>query len=157
MEYCSGGELFEHIEKEMSFSEEKSAMYFYQIISVLDYLQSQNIYHGNLKPDNILINSKNQLKISDFSLSDYKTNNNNNYFLNNLCSSSYYASPELKSKIKTDAFSNDVWSVGIILFEMLYGYHPFDEGEDDDIINDKIIKCKIILTVELISILIYNL
>ena len=143
MEYCSGGELFEHIEKEMSFSEEKSAMYFYQIISGLDYLQSQNIYHGNLKPDNILINSKNQLKISDFSLSDYKSNNNNNYFLNNLCSSSYYASPELKSKIKTDAFSNDVWSVGIILFEMLYGYHPFDEGEDDDIINDKIIKCKI--------------
>ena len=143
MEYCSGGVLFDHIVKENCFTEEKSALFFYQIISGLDYLQSQNICHRALKLDNILINSKNELKICNFSLSDYK-NKKNKYFFEDLCSSSYYSSPELILGNKGDVFSNDVWSVGIILFEMLYGYHPFDDDEDEKkIIFKKIIECKI--------------
>ena len=145
MEYCSEGELFDHIVKESRFSEEKSAFYFYQIISGIDYIHSKNICHRDLKPENLLLNSDDELKIIDFGLSNYKTKEKN-YLLKTPCGSPCYASPEMILGKKYDGFGIDVWSIGIILFAMLCGYLPFEEGQGEnknELLFKNIVKCKL--------------
>ena len=145
MEYCSKGELFDLIIKENHFSEEKSAFFFYQIISGIEYIHSKSICHRDLKPENLLLNSDDELKIIDFGLSNYKTRENN-YLLKTPCGSPCYASPEMILGKKYDGFGIDVWSTGIILFAMLCGYLPFEEGEGaskNEILFKNIVKCKI--------------
>ena len=145
MEYCSKGELFDYIVKEKHFNEEKSAFYFYQIISGVDYLHSKNICHRDLKPENLLLTSDDKLKIIDFGLSNYKTGDKNNLLITP-CGSPSYASPEVILGKKYDGFEVDIWAVGIILFAMLCGYLPFEEGEGKDkneVLFKNIIKCKI--------------
>ena len=145
MEYCSKGELFDHIVKENQFSEEKSAFLFYQIISGVEYIHSKKICHRDLKPENLLLNSEDELKIIDFGLSNYKRKEKN-YLLKTPCGSPCYASPEMILGKKYDGFCIDVWSTGIILFAMLCGYLPFEEGEGpnkNDVLFKNIVKCKI--------------
>ena len=145
MEYCSKGELFDHIVKENHFSEEKSAFFFYQMILGIEYIHSKNICHRDLKPENLLINSEEELKIIDFGLSNFKTKDRN-YLLQTPCGSPCYASPEMILGNKYDGFGIDIWSTGIILYAMLCGYLPFEEGEGknkNDILFKNIVKCKI--------------
>ena len=145
MEYCSQGELFDHIVKENRFSEEKSAFYFYQIISGVEYIHSKNICHRDLKPENLLVNSEEEIKIIDFGLSNYKIKEQN-YLLKTPCGSPCYASPEMILGKKYDGFGIDIWSTGIILFAMLCGYLPFEEGEGEkknEVLFKNIVKCKI--------------
>ena len=145
MEFCSKGELFDFIIKENHFTEEKSAFFFYQIISGLEYIHSKSICHRDLKPENLLLNSDEELKIIDFGLSNYKTRENN-YLLKTPCGSPCYASPEMILGKKYDGFGIDVWSTGIILFAMLCGYLPFEEGEGaskNDVLFKNIVKCKL--------------
>ena len=145
MEYCSKGELFDHIVKENHFSEEKSAFLFYQIISGVEYIHSKNICHRDLKPENLLLNSEDELKIIDFGLSNFKSKEKN-YLLQTPCGSPCYASPEMILGKKYDGFCIDIWSAGIILFAMLCGYLPFEEGEGpnkNDVLFKNIVKCKV--------------
>ena len=145
MEYCSKGELFDLIVKESHFSEEKSALFFYQIISGVEYIHSKKICHRDLKPENLLLNSDEELKIIDFGLSNYKTKENN-YVLKTPCGSPCYASPEMILGKKYDGFSIDIWSTGIILFAMLCGYLPFEEGQGEnknELLFKNIVKCKL--------------
>ena len=108
MEYCSKGELFDHIVKENHFSEEKSAFLFYQIISGVEYIHSKNICHRDLKPENLLLNSEDELKIIDFGLSNFKSKEKN-YLLQTPCGSPCYASPEMILGKKYDGFCIDIW------------------------------------------------
>ena len=145
MEYCSKGELFDLIEKEKHFSEEKSALYFYQIISGVEYLHSKNICHRDLKPENLLLNFEDKIKIIDFGLSNYKTQEKNNLLMTP-CGSPSYVSPEVILGKKYDGFCVDIWSTGIILFAMLCGYLPFEEGEGKEknkLLFKNIIKCQV--------------
>lgn len=145
MEYCSKGELFDLIVKESHFSEEKSALFFYQIISGVEYIHSKKICHRDLKPENLLLNSDEELKIIDFGLSNYKTKENN-YVLKTPCGSPCYASPEMILGKKYDGFGIDIWSTGIILYAMLCGYLPFEEGKGEnknELLFKNIVKCKL--------------
>ena len=144
MEYCEKGELFNHIVEQQHFDEEKSAFYYYQLISGVDYLHSKNICHRDLKPENLLLNDENELKIIDFGLSNYF--NEDCKLLRTPCGSPCYASPEMILGKDYDGFRIDIWSSGIILYAMLCGYLPFEEGENDinnDLLFKNIVECKV--------------
>ena len=141
MEYCEGGELFNYIVENKYLSEEKSAFFFYQLISGLEYIHSLGIVHRDLKPENLLLTHEHILKIIDFGLSNY-FNNKQIQLLETPCGSPCYASPEMLSGKCYDGFKIDIWATGIILFAMLCGYLPFDD-KDNNILFQKILKCKI--------------
>ena len=141
MEYNFEDKLLDIIVKQKHLTKEESAYYFYQIISGLEYLHSKKICHQNLNSQNIIINCEHRLKIVDFSLSNYFTKENNFLFKTH-CSSLCYASPELILERKYDGFKNDLWSAGIILYEMLCGFHPFDVYEKDKQLLKKIVNCE---------------
>ena len=141
MEYCEKGELFNLILEKRKLNEEESAYYFYQIINGLEHIHQNNIIHRDLKPENLLLTKNNILKIIDFGLSNYNTENN---LLSTPCGSPCYASPEMISGEKYNGFTSDIWSTGIILYAMIYGYLPFDNiNNDNDLLFQKIRECKI--------------
>ena len=141
MEYCENGELFNLILEKHKLSEEESAYYYFQIINGLEYIHYNNIIHRDLKPENLLLTKNNILKIIDFGLSNYNTDDN---LLSTPCGSPCYASPEMVSGEKYNGFTSDIWSTGIILYAMIYGYLPFENiNNNNDILFQKITECKV--------------
>ena len=139
MEYCQYGELFLHIVNKKRLDEEEASFYFFQLISGLNYLHKNKIVHRDLKPENLLISKRKILKIIDFGLSNYTPENE---YLNTPCGSPSYASPEMIKGKKYNGFLSDIWSCGVILYIMLYGYLPFEGFSNNDLFK-KILKGKV--------------
>ena len=115
MEYLSFGNLkvqhgFDHI------TEEETITVLHQGLQALDYLHTQGLVHRDIKPENILIQSRRpfHIKLSDFGLAT------DNSILKTFCGSPYYVAPEIW---KRRAYSSavDIWSLGVIVFEYIYG------------------------------------
>jgi len=124
MDLCRGSDLHHHIIGEENVDETTIANWVGQMLSGLSHIHSLGVVHCDLKPQNIMFldedNSK--LQIFDFGLSQTKAEHEP---LSLIQGTPVYMPPEVLGKKYTEAF--DLWSVGIITFEMLYGYCPFDE------------------------------
>ena len=143
MEYCANGELFNYIVEQEKLNNEKSACFYYQLISGVEYIHNQNICHRDLKPENLLLTENYEIKIIDFGLSNYCFSDK---LLKTPCGSPCYASPEMILGKKYNGCCIDIWSTGIILYAMLCGYLPFEEGENDfknELLFKNIISCNI--------------
>ncbi|XP_004600299.2 maternal embryonic leucine zipper kinase isoform X4 [Sorex araneus] len=126
LEYCPGGELFDHIISQDRLSEEEARVVFRQIVSAVAYVHSQGYAHRDLKPENLLFDECHKLKLIDFGLCA-KPKGNKDYQLQTCCGSLAYAAPELiqgKSYLGSEA---DVWSMGILLYVLMCGFLPFDD------------------------------
>ena len=125
MEECKGGELFGRICKKGKYTEKAAANVLKQLLSALRYMHDDNgIVHCDLKPDNILFltnDEDSKLKIIDFGMSKVLPRLQ---YLTHLCGTPYYTAPEV---IKNRKYNHacDMWSVGVILYVMIYGYPPF--------------------------------
>ena len=142
-EYCSGGDLFDYIQKQKSFSERKAGIIFKQLISAVNHLHKKKIVHRDLKPENIVFiktNNKDDIfiKIIDFGTSVSIKNRN---ILTQELGTIYYIAPEVfKNNYNEKA---DVWSCGIILYTMLCGHPPF-MGNNEEAIKNKILHSKLV-------------
>jgi len=120
LEYCKNGDLSKYL-KNRPLKEEYAQKYLKQMVSALKYLISKNIIHRDLKPHNILVTDNYELKISDFGFARYFESNT---LVDTLCGSPLYMAPEIM-KNKNYTIKSDLWSVGIILYEMLTGFPPY--------------------------------
>lgn len=91
-----------------------------QIINGMREIRMMNFVHRDLKPDNILLNGG-QVKICDFGLAVYCKEGNR---LLRYCGTPFYMSPQIIWK-KYYTSKADIWSIGIIFYEMLFGYTPW--------------------------------
>jgi len=121
LEYCPNGDLSTFFNKNKGISESEAKGYLKQLSEGLKYLIDNNIFHRDLKPQNILIDKNNILKITDFGFA--KTINS--YEISEtFCGSPLYMAPEILTYQKyTD--SADLWSVGVIMYEMIFGFTPY--------------------------------
>tara|TARA_Y100000996_G_scaffold413851_1_gene403080 strand:- start:4681 stop:5706 length:1026 start_codon:yes stop_codon:yes gene_type:complete len=129
LEYCHYGDLHSYIKENICLSESDSLNFFKQIIYGLKHLIDKNIYHRDLKPHNILITIDKKIRICDFGLAKKIDNIDLN---TTICGSPMYMAPEIFESNTYDDKS-DIWSLGLILFEMLGGYHPFKSSNIEDL------------------------
>ncbi|KAK4793696.1 hypothetical protein SAY86_024131 [Trapa natans] len=124
MEYVAGGQLTDKLSYGSKLSESEARKLFQQLIDAVDYCHNRGIYHRDLKPENLLLDTKGNLKISDFGLSALRKGGE---MLTTACGSPCYVAPELLTNRGYDGAAADIWSCGVILFEMLSGSLPFDD------------------------------
>jgi len=138
MELCTGGELFDRIKAQGSYSEKDAAEVLRQMCEGINYLHKNKVAHCDLKPDNFLfLNSKadSPLKIIDFGMSKFVKRRK---YFKVICGTPYYVAPEvIEGKYAEHC---DMWSLGVVMFVMLFGYPPFyaDQEKYGKLTDDKI-------------------
>ncbi|KAL7246549.1 hypothetical protein ACSBR2_001610 [Camellia fascicularis] len=124
MEYVSGGQLSDKMSYINRLNERDARKHFQQLIDAVDYCHCRGVYHRDLKPQNLLLDSQGNLKVSDFGLSVMRKPGD---LLSTACGSPSYVAPELLANRGYEGAAADVWSCGVILYELLAGYLPFDD------------------------------
>ena len=137
MEYLQGHDLFKIITlKDYTKIEEKDmSEIIYQLFKTLIFLHTKNIVHRDIKPENILFSNKKDystLRIIDFGLATQTVKDTKSV------GTPYYMSPELIDGISVP--KSDVWSVGVIMYQMLTGKFPFNSSGDKNNLLDNIKK-----------------
>ncbi|XP_060520661.1 maternal embryonic leucine zipper kinase-like [Cylas formicarius] len=132
MEYCSGGELFDHIVEKNRLTESESRMFFRQITSAVAYLHSLGYAHRDLKPENVLLDKNQNLKLIDFGLCAKPQGGMDNPLFTS-CGSPTYAAPELVMGRQYLGQEVDVWAMGVLLYALLTGSLPFDDVNVDNL------------------------
>lgn len=126
MEYANGGELYDYINDRKQLDTHEARKYFRQIVSAIHYCHQHNIVHRDLKLENILLDKAGNVKIADFGLSNHFSQD---HLLNTFCGSPLYASPEIVNGLPYFGPEVDCWSLGVLLYTLVYGAMPFD-GSD---------------------------
>ncbi|KAM0042106.1 putative protein kinase CAMK-CAMKL-CHK1 family [Helianthus debilis subsp. tardiflorus] len=127
LEYVNGGELFDTIASKGKLSESDGRKLFQQLIDGVTYCHDKGVYHRDLKLENVLVDAKGSIKISDFGLSALPQHLRDDGLLHTTCGSPNYVAPEILSNRGYDGATSDTWSCGVILYVILTGYLPFDD------------------------------
>ena len=125
-----GGELLTKIQASSFYSESQARTVVSLLLSTLDHLHGRGVVHRDLKPDNILLASKDDLthiKLADFGFAKAVEDLVGE---RTICGSPHYIAPEILRKVPYGA-PVDIWSCGVILFILLGGYPPFDDEDEE--------------------------
>ncbi len=141
MDYIDGQNLKYHMLTEGQMDTLHALNYAHQIAEGLDTAYRQGVVHRDIKPQNILINTKDIVKIADFGLArgrETVTLTQSNVFMG----TAYYISPEQAESGRAADTRSDLYSVATVLFEMLAGRPPYQGETAVDIVikhmNDKV-------------------
>ena len=116
MEYVSGGDLFTYLEAKGRLTEGEARGLFRQLVSALQHCHQRGVVHRDLKLGNLLLDANNNVKISDFGLSNQWHPGKK---LDTFCGSPAYMAPELFLRMPYTGPEVDVWSLGVILYTMV--------------------------------------
>lgn len=133
VEYQNSMDLFECIEsRAMRFTEKQAKYIFKQIFEAVCYLYNHGIVHRDLKDENILIDKQFNIKLADFGAASYIRNyhKNNAYFVNNFLGTLAYAPPEVLKGEQFGTIAQEVFSLGSILYLLIFGEIPFRSPEE---------------------------
>ncbi|KAG7995660.1 hypothetical protein I3843_01G121200 [Carya illinoinensis] len=127
LEYVTGGELFDRIASKGRLKENVGRKVFQQLIDAVSYCHTKGVFHRDLKLENVLIDARGSIKISDFGLSALPQHLRGDGLLHTTCGSPNYIAPEILANRGYDGATSDIWSCGVILYVILTGQLPFDD------------------------------
>ncbi|KAI0511176.1 hypothetical protein KFK09_011801 [Dendrobium nobile] len=126
LEHAAKGELYKELQKCKYFSEKRAATYIASLARALIYLHGKHVIHRDIKPENLLLGTQGEVKIADFGWSVHTFNRRKT-----MCGTLDYLPPEMVESVEHDA-SVDIWSLGVLCYEFLYGVPPFEAKEHSD-------------------------
>uniref|UniRef100_A0A8C3UBS2 Serine/threonine kinase 32C n=1 Tax=Catharus ustulatus TaxID=91951 RepID=A0A8C3UBS2_CATUS len=122
-----GGDLRYHLQQNVQFSEETVKLYICEMALALDYLRSQHIIHRDVKPDNILLDEQGHAHLTDFNIATIIRDGER---ATALAGTKPYMAPEIFHSFLSGgtgySFEVDWWSLGIMAYELLRGWRPYD-------------------------------
>ena len=153
MTYLAGGELFEFLRARGTFAEDVAAFYAAEVTLALEHLHSCGVIHRDLKPENLLLDDDGHVVVTDFGLA--KLFESHEEVHRTLCGTDEYMAPEMVAR-RSYGKAVDLWSLGILIFEMVAGKTPFS-GKDTKELHRKILTEKLkfpsILNAKTVSVL----
>jgi len=125
LEYVGGGSLQELFDQKIQLPIYQTRKLFQQLIRALKHLHGLGIVHRDVKPENIMLTDKMQLKLSDFGIADFIDNQEDEENPRKRCHGSpAFMAPEMaKSSIPTTG--QDIWAAGIVFYQMCFNKYPF--------------------------------
>ncbi|MFA5536213.1 MAG: Stk1 family PASTA domain-containing Ser/Thr kinase [Bacillota bacterium] len=125
MEYIDGKNLKEVILEKGKLEIGEAINFAMQICDALQHAHDNNVIHRDIKPQNILITNKGRLKVTDFGIAQAVTNATLTYSGSGIIGTVQYISPE-QARGEISSIHTDLYSAGIVLYEMLTGRLPFE-------------------------------
>jgi hypothetical protein len=122
MEYFPCGDLQRRLQNPVS--DKEVIDYVQQIARALDFVHRVDLVHGDLKPQNVMLRADNSIALIDFGLVSERRGESDADKPGLVCGSPYYMSPEQTNGKRLDGRS-DLYSLGVMLYEMLTGKRPF--------------------------------
>ena len=139
--YYPGGDLRFYLEQNIQFNEKQIKFFVANIVLSLRYLRLNNILHRDIKPDNLVFDKKGYLNLTDFGISKKVKNNK---IIKDKSGTPGYLSPEVLTG-KNQTFSSDYFSLGIIIYELIFLERPF-KGKTKQELAENILDNEINLT-----------
>ncbi|XP_048218727.1 testis-specific serine/threonine-protein kinase 4 isoform X2 [Perognathus longimembris pacificus] len=142
LELAQGGDVLEWIQRYGACTEPLAGKWFNQMTLGIAYLHSKGIVHRDLKLENLLLDKRENVKISDFGFAKMVPSNQNqsvrsspshrqvncfSHLSQTYCGSFAYACPEVLLGLPYNPFLSDTWSMGIILYTLVVARLPFDD------------------------------
>ena len=139
MEWCDGRLLRNIIAEEGKLPPERAIRIALGILRALDYIHQHGVVHRDLKPENIMVDDQDNVKLIDFGIASREGAKRLTYAgYSQALGTPEYISPEQVKGKRGDARS-DLYSMGIILYEMLSGKTPFSGPSPLAVMNDRLI------------------
>ena len=142
MDMLSGGDLRYHCSRYRTFSEEQTRFFIACITYSLEYIHSNNVIHRDIKPENLVLDEKGYVRVTDFGIAKYNTKDNSS----ETSGTPGYMSPEVMNA-ENHTFTADFFAIGVIGFEFLMGYRPYN-GKNRQEIKEKIFSGQVIISPE---------
>ena len=146
MEYCPNKDLNKLIRKLKTLEPNLAFQIICELVNVIDYLHNvMYISHNDLKPQNILLDANYHIKLIDFSTARIKDKifdkkkgdfiPSDEYVTKDIIGTAEFISPEMVNQTVTDYRTNDIWSLGTIIYMIFNGESPFKDINDFQIID----------------------
>jgi serine/threonine protein kinase len=134
MEYIQGDDLKHHLDQGVRYSLEQSLKIMRELLSALDYAHRQGIVHRDIKPANLLLEADGCVKLTDFGVARIQDSGEATRTQGSMVGTLKYMAPEQVQGQKIDARA-DLFSAGVVLYQLLTDRRPFDADNDFSIIH----------------------
>jgi len=136
MEPCLGGELWTVLRNNKRFPDSTARFYVACVILAFDYLHEKGVIYRDLKPENLLLDSSGYIKLTDFGFAKQLAVEEKAW---TFCGTPEYVAPEIITNKSHDNRA-DIWSLGILVFELLTGAPPFTNKANPAQVYPEILK-----------------
>ena len=129
MEYIEGDTLKDYLERKGKLNDEEIKTIFTQMLAAVAYVHEQGLIHRDIKPSNFMINPKGQVKLLDFGIAKNTDTNSAEYTQTSTSQqmgTPMYMSPEQVNETKSVTAQSDIYSLGVVLWQMVMGQKPYD-------------------------------
>jgi serine/threonine protein kinase len=134
MEYIQGDDLKHHLDRGVRYSLEQSLKMIRDLLGALDYAHKAGIVHRDIKPANLLIEPGGRVKLTDFGVARMQDSGEATRTQGSMVGTLKYMAPEQVQGLKIDSRA-DLFSVGVVLYQLLTDKRPFDGDNDFSIIH----------------------
>src|SRR5262249_8664345 len=126
-EYLPGGTLA-HVIKSGAYTEEEAMGWCRDALRAVDYANQNGIVHRDLKPGNLMLDEKREVKVTDFGIAKVFGNTRITRTGVSMGTAAYRSPEQIRAPHDVDHLT-DVYSMGVVLYELLTGVVPFDGTE----------------------------
>jgi serine/threonine protein kinase len=129
MEYVEGESLKEYMERKGKLRDAEIKTIFSQMLDAVGYVHEQNLVHRDIKPSNFMLDKKGKVKLMDFGIAKNTDSNSAEYTQTGTgmqMGTPMYMSPEQITETKSVTAQSDIYSLGVVLWQMVTGQKPYD-------------------------------